>query len=493
MNFNNSTMDFDNSTSRRSFLGSLLATSVLAPVSTVASEVASRGNVRLRLGLLSDIHIEGPNAKSVGKFHRALQYFDRRKADAVLISGDLADNGVEPQLQRMMDVWKEVFPNDRRSDGQPIVRLFHYGDHDTGGYAHKDSFQKAATNLKRLYKVGDEQIEKWAICNDRAAIWERVTGEKFEPITFKTVKGYDFILAHWTKLGEGNKPSGCVTPGLEEFFASHARTGSGKPFFYSQHRIPRNTACGPRMWGQDAGRDNAVFARYPNLMVFCGHGHRNAFCDNSLWQGEFTCVQTPSLNYVAHEDTEDHPFGPKVKCDTAEQGLFLTVYDKSMVLERIDLRDGLPLGKPWTMAIAPDGTIERKYTNDQRIRAAVAPQFKPGATMRMHRDDPGKRLHIRFPSAPAREGVPRAIRYDVQLDFFHYCGGGLSHLGFSAYSPMCFAAAEKDDCEVHCEIPYEKLLSEGKMPKVYHVTVRPCGGDGERGLPLECQIGSWYD
>ena len=87
----------------------------------------------------------------------------------------------------------------------------------------------------------------------------------------------------------------------------------------------------------------------------------------------------------------------------------------------------------------------------------------------------------------------RRAFYDVQLDFFHHCGGGLRHLGFSAYSPMCFAAAEKDDCEVHCEIPYEKLALEGKMPKTYHVTVRPCGGDGEMGLPLECQIGSWYD
>ena len=34
-------------------------------------------------------------------------------------------------------IWHKVFPDGRRSDGQPIMQCFHYGDHDLGGFAHK--------------------------------------------------------------------------------------------------------------------------------------------------------------------------------------------------------------------------------------------------------------------------------------------------------------------------------------------------------------------
>ena len=42
---------------------------------------------RLRVGILSDIHVEGPRKAAL--FEKSLRYFDAEKVDAVLIAGDL--------------------------------------------------------------------------------------------------------------------------------------------------------------------------------------------------------------------------------------------------------------------------------------------------------------------------------------------------------------------------------------------------------------------
>ena len=470
--------------SRRHFIGAALATGAVSP-----AEVSARttDKIRLRIGVLSDIHIEGPNARSVDKFERALRYFDRRKADGVLISGDLADNGVEPQLRRLAEIWEKVFPGGRRSDGEPVTRLFHYGDHDTGGYAHTNDFFHSHDNLKRVYNATDEQIASWVIADHRAEIWERVFGERFEPIVLKTVKGYDFILAHWTKQGNDSL-GGCATPGLEEFFRTHVKNNGGRPFFYSQHRIPRDTACGSGTWGQDAGRDNSVFARYSNLLVFCGHGHKNAFADNSFWQGSFACVETPSLNYVGQNDHGEHKWGPKVNENAAEQGLFMTVTDKMLFLERRDLKSGRSLGDTWRVPLAANGSFAAKpYAPYERIRHARIPQFATGSVAHLTADAKDNALALSFPSVPASRDSPRAYDYKVTVDSHRFFGGNVERQEFYVFSPHCIDAADDDVCEIVCKIPYAALEVNGKKPIHVHVSVRPRGCDEQLGLPIEAE------
>ena len=75
----------------------------------------------LRLGMISDVHL---NTHETGMgFHNclgyepALRYFDERKADGVLVCGDLSDFGTAVGLRRVAAIWRKVFPGNRRSDG----------------------------------------------------------------------------------------------------------------------------------------------------------------------------------------------------------------------------------------------------------------------------------------------------------------------------------------------------------------------------------------
>ena len=76
----------------------------------------------LRLGMISDVHLvlkdNGKGLQNCLCFEPALRYFDKRKADGVLIAGDLTDFGTASALRHFASIWKKVFPG----TGVPTAR-----------------------------------------------------------------------------------------------------------------------------------------------------------------------------------------------------------------------------------------------------------------------------------------------------------------------------------------------------------------------------------
>ena len=175
--------------SRRAFFGQATAATVLAAAGCLPEKVG--GEPRLKVGVLSDVHLllqKDPMHSDV-YFEKALRWYGEQKADAVLLCGDIADCGLVSELEYAVEIWNRVFPGDRRSDGAPIKRLFHFGDHDYGGYAHKYPWAKKSSK--------DPDAPNHALVNeDVVAIWDRLFHEKWAPIQVHEVKGYTFVLAH---------------------------------------------------------------------------------------------------------------------------------------------------------------------------------------------------------------------------------------------------------------------------------------------------------
>ena len=137
---------------RRNFVGSLASLGTLGGSQLVATAADAINCVppglngtadaincvppHLILGVLSDIHIF--NEKQVPVFERALEFFRDRKADGVIIAGDMADRGLVDQLELVGKAWFKEFPENRRPDGQPIEKLFVYGNHDVQGPGYGD-------------------------------------------------------------------------------------------------------------------------------------------------------------------------------------------------------------------------------------------------------------------------------------------------------------------------------------------------------------------
>ena len=109
---------------RRDFLksGALLAGAMCLDLKTFAQATAGMGAPRLRVGILSDIHIR--LERDLPVLERTFKYFRDREVDAVLIAGDMADTGLERQMRLVAQTWFKVFPKDRLPNGRHVERLF---------------------------------------------------------------------------------------------------------------------------------------------------------------------------------------------------------------------------------------------------------------------------------------------------------------------------------------------------------------------------------
>ena len=91
-------------------------------VPSLATDLQTLGNPNLVIGIVSDIHLRG--SETADTFIHTLEYFRSQKVDGVIIAGDMADQGLEPQLQVVADAWYKVFPDNKGLDGKYTEKLF---------------------------------------------------------------------------------------------------------------------------------------------------------------------------------------------------------------------------------------------------------------------------------------------------------------------------------------------------------------------------------
>ena len=478
---------------RRTFIGSVGAFVASSKVAAQSAAVQYIGKEQMRFGVLADIHIA--TAKQQPIFEKALRQMDEWKVDGALVSGDLADYGLEQQLQLVADTWFKVFPDGKGGDGRPVANLMHYGDHDMGGHWYWDMEEA------RKAWPSEEERKRGIICNgDRKAIWERCFREPWAPIQLKTVKGYDFVLAHFTK-GEPTNKWGHNTPGLEEFFASH-KFDPVRPFFYSQHRVPRGTVLGPTAANLDEGKSTALFSKYPNLVAFCGHCHVSASFEKSIWQGPFTCVQVPSLLYCCtmcgRENgytTVDRPPIPPYQMmpqhrqsGLTHQGLLCVVGTKALSIRRWDFEEGKLLGPDWVVPFSSftQKPVERPYNYKHRTGLVKPVEFAAGAEKKFKIEftkgtDRGGNKHdfftVSFP--PAVNGLERADDYEVSVELQK---GDVERclVAKRVYSPRYMYGVESEIVPVSCNFAVEEVPPGWLVRFV----ARPVTAFGVKGEPI---------
>ena len=447
------------------------------------------GAPRLRFGVLADIHINKNkwNRQPDGtyrdvKFRRALEVFRDAKVDAVMCCGDLADFGLADELQIVADTWYEVFPDNRRPDGAPVVNLFHYGDHDMS----PDIYKRLKTPADNGYRTWDE-FERQLLHKSRKAAWEKCFKEPWAPIVHKNVKGCDFVLCNFT-AGEPDNKWGNNTPGAEAFLAK-LNLPKDKPFFYSQHRVYRGTTGLGKMWGQDDGRSTKLLSAYPNCIAFCGHAHTMFSNEDNIWQGGFTAIEVPSLNYLGgieyppyRENGQHQDKNRKFPCQMpvypfwqATQGYVVDVFDDRVVVNRMDVDRNEPVASAWVIPLPSPGTSP--FDVEKRKAAEVAPAFPADAKVAVSRAQGKDRSgtptdQVTFAFLPARstDRTPRAYDYVVRLV------GKDRTVEKRVFAPNHFRPESQETKDVTCVFAAAELPSSP-----FDVEVRPASFFGKEG------------
>ena len=345
-----------------------------------------------RIGVMSDIHLTGP--ESAAAFRRVLEYCRDAGVDAVVIAGDIADNGHFPELALCAGVWDEVFPGDALPDGRHVEKLFIYGNHDIdGGIWHGRRLGKSEDWIEaNAIRVGD----------NRAVFWEKLFREPYRPIWMKTVRGLTFIGEHWsTNPDVGYYDQSGNAPLLPAFLAEHAKELSanpGRPFFVILHGHPKDTVYGPWAWGHGRGDETAALSAFPNAVVLSGHSHYPLTDERSVWQGAFTSVGTASMrsmsaDYAEAENSSGNDFDPReaertrprimrrVVAQGERHAMLMDVFDGRVVLRRLSFGPHGPraLGADWEVPVpAREGS---SLAFAARARDMAPPEFPAGAAV----------------------------------------------------------------------------------------------------------------
>jgi len=448
---------------RRSFVFSVAATAVdLAALATEKKEP------RLRLGVVSDVHVG-----VIDTWFAALKYFAVHNVDAVVVAGDMTDYGRLSELRQFVGCWNKVFPGGKGPDGRTVEKLFVYGNHDLEGW-------KYGADKKKLE---DPAFLAKCITSDRqAAVWEEIVGEPYHPIWMKRVRGYQFIGSHWSDSAK-----------IGAYLKDHVgEIDRNKPFFYIQHRHPSGTCIGPWAWGHDKGESTEALKDYPNAVVFSGHSHYTLTDERSVWQGAFTSINAGSLQYASTDyslrenATGGGSYGYKetargramagLDTKNGRHGMLVSVYDDRLEIERRNFADGTSSGGDWVVPVPPDGS----YAFERRMASRSAPEFAADAQVTFERKD--NLLFVNFPAAKSVNGC-RVFEYEVTAMLVEV-GVDLVQAQRRVLSRSFHLAESPDALTESCTFRLDELKAKGH----YEFAVRPIECFGRKGRSVRAAV-----
>jgi len=463
--------------SRRSFLTGAACTAGLAGCRIPFGTGGRAAVPRLRFGVVSDIHLtretgEPGDRQDQAPLLRAFGYFRDRRADAVVLAGDMADSGLVAELQSVANVWEQAFPGSRLPDGSPVERVFVTGNHDWEGCNYG--------KLTHSRFPDEKDFARRVLRTDYAGNWERIFKEPYRRVYLKRVKGYAFVGAHWHPDFLERSCRGQNDPfnsHVAAFYAEHGEELKGeRPFFHIQHPHPRGTVYGP--WAScDDGTATRILSGFPNAVAISGHSHLSLTDERSVWQGAFTSIGAGSLLYATlpknelpfpgYENVGGYPEAhkltpcrPQAWQRASNQGLFVTVYDDRLEIERLDFGPCVPIGPMWTVPLGGP--------RPECVRRLPPLVFAPDASLRLYRSEAA--LTVEIP--PARDGEGRhAYAYEVRA----VDGTGTVRLTRRVLAEDFNLPAVSHGLPTRCRLPLDGI------PQSLRLDVRPRDSYGQPG------------
>ena len=314
----------------------------------------------LVFGVISDTHVR---ANRKGTFagdsprrylDAALGYFCRQNVDAVVHLGDMAHNGQVEAMKLHAEAWRKAFPGDRADDGRPVTRLFVTGNHDVEGFTYSNYIDRI---------IPDKEKQKsHLLITDMVGNWERIWGEKYEPVWHKEVKGYHFYGRNW------DVPENDFASFVKEDSGRRGLAGGEVPVFLLSHR---------RLFY----KFRKSVSLFRNAVAFFGHCHYSAANWNTIYGCKtFPSVQCPSCHAAGQgvslvEDayiTKAPIAYSRESVGDGRQGFVVRVYDDMLTIERREFSEGGSLGADWVMQF---GMTPHPFSKGELKKVIGEPQF----------------------------------------------------------------------------------------------------------------------
>lgn len=440
-------------------------------------ELQPQGEAIMTAGVVSDTQLEadvGPlasNYNAPAQFKRALEYYKAIDVDVLFFLGDIVNNAQQSSYDLYNSIMDEVFPD---KSARPEI-LFNVGNHERFvGISGKPNNDKEFTDKQFTENTGEEL---------RA---------------HKKIKGYSFISID-TNVYDSND---CITRGslnyLEKEAASAAEEADGKPIFVGIHPPVAGTTYGS-FGNSDATAQSSqidgILRRYPNVILFTAHCHYPLADERSIYQKEYTAVNTGSCSYcclgakneegkIANSagikfdnvmsDGSYRPYPNELTGANSHdqgQGLVVKAYENAVTIDRINFNTGKAFGEQWIVPAAPT-TDDFIYT-DKRGETDPVPEWKEGHEAEAVLD--GLQIKISWKEAmtegaPVESYVVSAVKFGTDIPLAQKC----------IVSDYYAALGEPGR--------YALKLSLTEVASKYQVKIQPYNCFGRSGEPLYIDV-----
>ena len=390
--------------SRRGFISGLAVTFASAYARRLSAEAAANEPL-LRFGALSDTHLQVTDDPD--QLGRVFRWLHGRNPDAVVISGDITEQGLNTEIDFLVRIWNDAFPGGKAADGRTVEKFWVWGNHDYSD----------ASYMRRMPPEKLAEQIKVSVFGDKDAAWRRIGEGAFPGETFtKTIKGFSFVGTHWKHENE-----------TVAWLKAHPEVDTSKFFVYVQHPQPPGTVFYPARKDKVYKGLREEMRAYSNCFMVAGHSHVSVSDDRALWQGDFTVLGAGSTKSVSvRRGYENSPGKPEpgkyvphtraVESGRPSQGSLVSVYRDKLIVERVEFRTGEALGDAWELPLPLERHVDEPFVIAAQ---APAPEFPAGAKVevtlqRKAQDRLGRteaQVRVKTPYAETKGRYGRVVEY----------------------------------------------------------------------------------
>ena len=320
-----------------------------SPYSPEIIRIKIGNGISAKIGIISDFQLD-VNIKNISLYKyfeynviKALSVFKKNNIDIILIAGDTTNKGKSEEYLLFKKLFYLVYDNYYQN---PIV-ISLMGNHD-----YIDLKFDVDKSRKRFYNyMKSYPYSHYIINNFNFIFW---SNDNFQISNFG-IKDYSWIKSSLEK-------------------ARKNKNKKGDPIFVVTHMHPKKTCYGSEnIWGH-AGITK-ILKDFPEVICISGHSHYSLRNIKSIWQGNFTVINTQSLSYVDLDGFYANAM--IVRKDSAKNdsmGLIAYLNQKNIIFDRIEFSTEEIMEERWKIDF-PINASNFIYTFDKRNKK-IKPIFK---------------------------------------------------------------------------------------------------------------------
>ena len=336
----------------------------------------------LRFVACSDTHIKESDDKDVVRIEKmlALAYADAdsnpdyQKLDAFLVVGDLTNDGTKAEFDKFQNTVNGALRPETKFLG--VVAKNH------------DGYEMSRKEMRAYYtSLSGNDADFHTVIGGYHFIGLSVSPDKLQH--------YDLNQLKW----------------LKQQLDAAVKEDPNKPVFVMHHEPVRGTVYGSGIYdGWGVPFFTSILNQYPQAVDFAGHSHYPLNDPRSVWQGNFTEINTGAIYYSEFTVDAYRVYHPADSGDTATFWIVEADAQHNLRLRGMDVEAGAQLCE--VLLKNPADPANRDYTPAKRKAASTAPVFADGAQLTLNPTEGG--CEVMAPVAQSTDGMP-IVLYRVQV------------------------------------------------------------------------------